>query len=148
MYKRQASDAYFPETQTTQLDLGLYQEELAQNAAEIGAFNQTRQRAFADELERWKASGSLTFISSQVTNAPAFSASQLEGEEITSPISASVWKVLIADNEAVEEGQEIAVLESMKTEVPVTAASAGTITWLVIEGQTVSGGQVLAVLSS
>ena len=143
-----ASDAYFPETQTTQLDLGLYQEELAQNAAEIGAFNQTRQRAFADELERWKASGSLTFISSQVTNAPAFSASQLEGEEITSPISASVWKVLIADNEAVEEGQEIAVLESMKTEVPVTAASAGTITWLVIEGQTVSGGQVLAVLSS
>ena len=56
--------------------------------------------------------------------------------------------MLIADNEAVEEGQEIAVLESMKTEVPVTAASAGTITWLVIEGQTVSAGQVLAVLSS
>ena len=56
--------------------------------------------------------------------------------------------MLLADNEVVEEGQEIAVLESMKTEVPVTAASAGTITWLVIEGQTVSGGQVLAVLSS
>ena len=49
---------------------------------------------------------------------------------------------------SVEEGQEIAVLESMKTEVPVTAASAGTITWLVVEGQTVSAGQVLAVLSS
>ena len=52
------------------------------------------------------------------------------------------------DNEVVEEGQEIAVLESMKTEVPVSAANAGTITWLVIEGQTVSAGQALAVLSS
>ena len=56
--------------------------------------------------------------------------------------------MLLADNEAVEEGQEIAVLESMKTEVPVTANSAGTITWLVVEGQTVSAGQTLAVLAS
>ena len=143
-----ASDAYFPETQTTQLDLSAYQEELAQNAAQIGAFNQTRQRAFADELERWKASGSLTFSSSQVASAPVLGADQLDGEEIASPISASVWKVLLADNEAVEEGQEIAVLESMKTEVPVTANSAGTITWLVVEGQTVSAGQTLAVLAS
>ena len=54
---------------------------------------------------------------------------QPDGEEIASPISASVWKVLLADNEAVEEGQEIIVLESMKTEVPVTATCAGTITW-------------------
>ena len=142
------SNAYIPETQTTQLDLGGYQEKLAQNAAQIGAFNQTRQRAFADELERWKASGSLTFSSSQVTSAPVLGADQLDGEEISSPISASVWKVLLADNEAVEEGQEIAVLESMKTEVPVTANSAGTITWLVVEGQTVSAGQTLAVLAS
>ena len=143
-----ASNAYFPETQTTQLDLSAYQEELEQNATQIGAFNQTRQRAFADELERWKASGSLTFSSSQGTSAPVLGADQLDGEEITSPISASVWKVLLADNEAVEEGQEIAVLESMKTEVPVTANSAGTITWLVVEGQTVSAGQTLAVLAS
>ena len=56
--------------------------------------------------------------------------------------------MLFADNEVVEEGQEIAVLESMKTEVPVTANSAGTITWLVVEGQTVSAGQTLAVLAS
>ncbi|MEC8621323.1 MAG: urea carboxylase [Pseudomonadota bacterium] len=142
------SDAYFPETQTTQLNLGAYQEELAQNATQIGAFNQTRQRAFADELERWKASGNFTFSSSKVTSAPVLGTNQLNGEEIASPISASVWKVLLADNEVVEEGQEIAVLESMKTEVPVTANSAGTITWLVVEGQTVSAGQTLAVLAS
>ncbi len=142
------ADAYFPETQTTQLNLGAYQEELAQNAAQIGVFDQTRRRAFADELERWKTSGNFTFSSSKVTSAPVLGTDQLDGEEIASPISASVWKVLLADNEVVEEGQEIAVLESMKTEVPVTANSAGTITWLVVEGQTVSAGQTLAVLAS
>ena len=143
-----ASDAYFPETQAIHLDLGAYEEKLTQNEAQISAFNQTRQQAFADELERWKVSGSLTFSSSQVPSALDLGVEQPDGEEITSPISACVWKVLLADNEAVEEGQEIIVLESMKTEVPVTATCAGTITWLVVEGQTVSAGQTLAVLAS
>ena len=143
-----ASDAYFPETQATHLNLGAYEEKLTQNEAQISAFNQTRQQAFADELERWKVSGSLTFSSSQVPSALDLGVEQPDGEEITSPISACVWKVLLADNEAVEEGQEIIVLESMKTEVPVTATCAGTITWLVVEGQTVSAGQTLAVLAS
>ena len=143
-----ASDAYFPETQAIHLDLGAYEEKLTQNEAQITAFNQTRQQAFADELERWKVSGSLTFSSSQVPSALDLGVEQPDGEEITSPISACVWKVLLADNEAVEEGQEIIVLESMKTEVPVTATCAGTITWLVVEGQTVSAGQTLAVLAS
>ena len=93
-------------------------------------------------------SGSLTFSSSQVPSALDLGVEQPDGEEITSPISACVWKVLLADNEAVEEGQEIIVLESMKTEVLVTATCAGTITWLVVEGQTVSAGQTLAVLAS
>ena len=143
-----ASDAYFPETQAIHLDLGAYEEKLTQNEAQITEFNQTRQQAFADELERWKVSGSLTFSSSQVPSALDLGVEQPDGEEITSPISACVWKVLLADNEAVEEGQEIIVLESMKTEVPVTATCAGTITWLVVEGQTVSAGQTLAVLAS
>ena len=143
-----ASDAYFPETQAIHLDLGAYEEKLTQNEAQITAFNQTRQQAFADELERWKVSGSLTFSSSQVPSALDLGVEQPDGEEITSPISACVWKVLLADNETVEEGQEIIVLESMKTEVPVTATCAGTITWLVVEGQTVSAGQTLAVLAS
>jgi biotin carboxyl carrier protein len=54
--------------------------------------------------------------------------------------------VLLADNDVVEEGQEIAILESMKTEVPLVATGTGPITWLVAEGQTVSAGQTLAVL--
>ena len=141
-----AADTYFPETQTMKLELAAYQKEITNNAAQIGAFNETRQQAFADELARWKASGSLTFSSAQSANAPVVGSDQLSGDEITCPISASVWKVLLADNDVVEEGQEIAILESMKTEVPLLATGTGPITWLVAEGQTVSAGQTLAVL--
>ena len=58
-----------------------------------------------------------------------------------------MWKVLVADNEWVEEGQEI-VLEAMKTEVPLVSTIAGPITMLVSEGQTISAGQSVALVAT
>ena len=52
------------------------------------------------------------------------------------------------DSESVEEGQEIAVLESMKTEVPLIASASGRITVLVAEGQTVAAGDPVAVVAT
>ena len=142
-----AHDEYSPSTELTQLDLGTYENKLANNAVQIGAFRQTRENAFQEELERWRLSDDLTFTSIPTTSSTELRQDQLDGDVITCPISASVWKVLVADAELVEEGQEIAVLESMKTEVPVTATATGLITVLVVEGQTVAAGQAIAVIA-
>ncbi len=138
---------YFPATEATQLDLNSYDQELAANAEQIGTFRATRQGAFNAELEQWKQSESLTFSAAANSFVPEVEQDQLEGEAVTCPISASVWKVLVNDSELVEEGQEIAILESMKTEVPLIASASGSITVLVAEGQTVAAGQVVAVLA-
>lgn len=142
-----AQDAYFPSTEETELNLSDYDSGLAKHAEQINAFRSSRGDAFSAELTRWKDSESFTFSGIAAAPSPELSADQLEGEAVTCPITASVWKILVADAELVEEGQEIAVLESMKTEVPLVAPSAGAITWLVAEGQTVTAGQSVAVFA-
>ena len=51
----------------------------------------------------------------------------------------SVWKLLVAEGDAVEEGQTLFILEVMKMEVPYEAHHPGTITALhIAEGDAVS----------
>ena len=47
--------------------------------------------------------------------------------EIRAPITGSVWKVLVAVGDAVRVDDVVAILESMKLEIPVEAESAGTV---------------------
>jgi biotin carboxyl carrier protein len=50
--------------------------------------------------------------------------------------------------DAVEDGDTLVILESMKMEIPVLAESAGTLTELRVgEGQVVQEGDVIAVIS-
>jgi len=59
-------------------------------------------------------------------------------------IVAHVWKVLVANGQTVDEGQTLAVLESMKMEIPVCAGASGRIIELLAdEGQIVQEGDVL-----
>ena len=56
-------------------------------------------------------------------------------------IVGSVWKVLVAEGEVVEAGQQVAILESMKMEIPVVAPVAGRVTALAAQpGQIVQEG--------
>jgi acetyl-CoA carboxylase biotin carboxyl carrier protein len=48
--------------------------------------------------------------------------------EIRAPITGNVWKVLVAAGDAVEVDQMVAILESMKLEIPVESEHAGTVT--------------------
>lgn len=50
-----------------------------------------------------------------------------------SPTDGFVWKVLKQVGDAVNEGEEIAILESMKMEIPVTAEAHGTVTKVFVE---------------
>ena len=47
--------------------------------------------------------------------------------EVLAEITANVWKVQVVVGAAVSEGDELAILESMKMEIPVEAPCAGTI---------------------
>jgi acetyl-CoA carboxylase biotin carboxyl carrier protein len=62
-------------------------------------------------------------------------------------ITGTVWKVEVAVGDAVEEGDTVVVLESMKMEMPVEAEDEGTVREVLVEeGQSVSEGDALIVL--
>jgi acetyl-CoA carboxylase biotin carboxyl carrier protein len=67
--------------------------------------------------------------------------------DIEAHITGTVWKIECAVGDAIEEGDTVAILESMKMEMPVEAEDAGTVTEIVCtEGQAVSEGDPLVVL--
>ena len=62
-------------------------------------------------------------------------------------ITGTVWKIEVAVGDTVEEGDTVAILESMKMEMPVEAEDEGTVKEiLVTEGQAVNEGDPLVVL--
>ena len=55
-----------------------------------------------------------------------------------------MWKVLARKGQAVKEGERLAILESMKTEIEVLAPAAGRVADVFCEaGRLVSAGQLL-----
>ena len=66
--------------------------------------------------------------------------------KVKSEITGSLWKIVKAQGAHVEQDEPIMILESMKMEIPVLAPDAGTLKEiLVIEGESVEEGQVVAV---
>jgi acetyl-CoA carboxylase biotin carboxyl carrier protein len=67
--------------------------------------------------------------------------------EVRAEMVANVWKVVASQGDAVEDGDTLVILESMKMEIPVLAESSGTLTELRVgEGQVVQEGDVIAVI--
>ena len=67
--------------------------------------------------------------------------------KVLSEISGSVWKVEVQPGHAVQAGQTLLVVESMKMEIPVEAPAAGTVREVrVAEGEAVKDGQWLVTL--
>jgi len=65
--------------------------------------------------------------------------------EIKTDITGTVWKVLKRIGDAVEEDEPIIILESMKMEIPVSAAERGVVKELLVkEGDTAAEGSVVA----
>jgi acetyl-CoA carboxylase biotin carboxyl carrier protein len=66
---------------------------------------------------------------------------------IEAHITGTVWKIEVAVGDAVEEGDTVVVLESMKMEMPVEAEDEGTVSEIrCAEGQSVAEGDTLVVL--
>ncbi len=119
---------------------------LAENAAEIEAARIRRQSAFDAERERWKAEGLDSFVTDE---GPPAEAGDIPPGCVGVPtgVPGNVWKLLVAEGESVAAGQTVAILESMKMEVPVMAPVAGRIRELRTgPGRTLRGGDLVAVL--
>jgi len=68
--------------------------------------------------------------------------------KVEAHITGTVWKIEKQTGDAVEEGDVILILESMKMEMPVEAPEDGTIEEIAVaEGDAVDEGQVVAVLA-
>jgi urea carboxylase len=123
-----------------------YSRELSAHSETIGAFKASQQAAFEAERRRWKEQGLDSF---SVTDEPP----EPEGDipagcfGVESAIPGNVWKVLVEPGQAVSAGDTLAIIESMKMEIPLTTHASGTVRALRIgPGRNVKAGDVLAIL--
>ena len=67
--------------------------------------------------------------------------------EVRAELVANVVSVFVDEGEAVEDGDTLVMLESMKMEIPVVAEGDGTVRKIVVtEGDTVQRGDLIAVV--
>ncbi len=139
----------FPvEIEETTFHLGEYKrylESIKESAAEFKARQET---AFEAERQRWVLQGLDHFVSETEEEVLEEEVLPKECEAVSASLPGSVWKILVKENDVVEKGQEIAVLESMKMEFPVEAEVAGTVKKVYVKaGQQINAGQMLAAIS-
>lgn len=118
----------------------------ATDAGSIAAFKTRQQAAFEAERARWKAEGLDSFNTDEA-------AAQIDGalpegcSGVESPVPGSLWKLLVEPGQRVQAGDKLAIIESMKMEITVTAVSAGLLReYRAMPGRTVRAGEVIAVV--
>ena len=68
---------------------------------------------------------------------------------VKSEITGNMWKIETAIGDRVEDEQQVAIIESMKMEIPVIATAAGTVVEILIaEGQPVVEDQAVLVIET
>ena len=132
----------------TSFSLGDYRHFRTENADGIRTAKARQQSAFEAERTRWEASGQISYGA----DLPEPQADDDQDapppgcEAIASPVSGSIWRVIVEAGQPVKAGDALVVVESMKMEMQVTAPSDGTVVELrCIEGRGVTTGQTLAV---
>lgn len=89
----------------------------------------------------------MTAVKPKRPGKASFSHSQVSSGSVTSPMMALVSRVHAAVGQAVKAGEPLLVLEAMKMETDIPSPIDGTVRELKVQaGQTVEGGQLLAVV--
>lgn len=139
--------AYPVKIEETKFSYADYAAGLARDAKSIATFKATQQAAFDAERQRWKAEGLDSFIADDAGNSAA------EGEiptghfGIATHVPGNIWKILVEDGASVAAGDPVAIIESMKMEITVTAHAAGRVSDLrAMPGRNVRTGDVIVVL--
>ncbi|MCG6200551.1 sodium-extruding oxaloacetate decarboxylase subunit alpha [Psychromonas antarctica] len=86
--------------------------------------------------------------STATTGAALTNTSASDAEELPAPLAGNIFKVLVHENEQVNEGDVLLVMEAMKMETEIRATKSGTIqTVLVKEGDSVAVGEALFTIA-
>lgn len=138
---------YRLKTEPATLSFADYETFLQSVASEVADFRRTQQHAFADERRRWAERGEFADVDAIEEAAPPASADVPPGcVTITSPTTASVWRVETGAGKPVESGQRVIMLEAMKMEIAVHAPEGGEVVSVLCQpGALVSAGQPLLI---
>ncbi|WP_345975926.1 urea carboxylase [Sulfurimonas sp. HSL3-7] len=134
----------------TTFSLKAYKAFLETNDDSIKEFKQIQQAAFDEERAMWERTGLANFKS----ESGEVLEQEMEiidlgdnGEAVESPVQGSLWKVTAKLGDIVEEGEVLAIAESMKMEVDIEAPESGKITKVLChEGENVHAGKMLFVI--
>lgn len=134
----------------TTFSLKDYKEFLSTNEDSIERFKKTQQDAFEEERQMWERTGLANFSTEnedvQVQTMEQITLDE-NSEAIESPVQGSLWKVMAKLGDIVEEGEVLAIAESMKMEVDIEAPEHGKITKVLCgEGENIHSGKMLFVI--
>jgi len=132
----------------TTFRLGDYQAFLEQNAPGIAAFRQQQHGAFFEERQRWTDAGQ-NVVDSAAEPEPQIIEVELPpgGTLLRAHLPGCIWELLVGEGDAVEEGQKLVVLESMKMETILAAPCSGRVHQVLCsKGSRAEPGQTLLVL--
>jgi urea carboxylase len=131
----------------TEFSYAAYEKSLQENAHSIARFKNSQQAAFEAERQRWKEAGLDSFV------ADEGAVESLDGDVpagcfgAASSVPGNIWKILVEPGAAVAPGDTLAIIESMKMEINVTAHAAGRVRELRAgPGRNVKAGDVIVVL--
>ncbi|ACE84124.1 urea carboxylase [Cellvibrio japonicus] len=129
--------------------LSEYQHFIDQQADSINNFKHQREQAFDQELARWHANGQFNYEQAEIVEDSEETELPEDAIRIDSSVSGSVWQTQVKVGQAVNAGDILLILESMKMEINITAPCAGTVTHLLkTDGARVQAGQTLVVLGN
>jgi len=137
------------EIEETTFSLARYNDFLAEHRDDIASFKARQQAAFDAERRRWAAAGQADIAPVEAGPDKTGALVLADGERaIESHVHGVVWQLSVSEGERVQAGQSLLVLESMKTELTIAAATPGRVTRVLCrEGTQVAPGQALLVVA-
>ena len=126
-----------------------YNQFLSNEAETINAFKNKQQNAFDAERERWVASGQANY-SNEAESKSSVGVLEIPAgsRAIASHVAGNLWQIKLKEGDLIQEGDEVAVVESMKMEISVTANATGKVSKILCSaGMSVSAGQNLIVIA-
>ena len=131
----------------TEFSYPAYEAQMKADAASIARFKNTQQAAFEAERQHRKEAGLDSFVADEGIGQ------SLDGEVpagcfgAASSVPGNIWKILVEPGTAVAPGDTLAIIESMKMEINVTAHAAGRVRELRAgPGRNIRAGDVIVVL--
>jgi urea carboxylase len=135
------------EIEETEFSYAAYECELRTNSESIAHFKNTQQVAFDTERQRWKDAGLDSFVTDEGIGGDLDSDIPDDCFSVASAVPGNIWKLLVKLGEQVAAGDTLAIIESMKMEINITAHAPGRVRDLRAgPGRNVKAGDVIVVL--